>query len=128
MLSGTLVEVGTLTVFTQRGGIPVVQGSFVVQESPSSLSLTRTTFSGTVQEIGSPAPADQVVPFTLSMPNGMTLNMTSSVTDKGFLVITVLDSGGTIDLSHVVLMGLMIMKNEQNTDIEKLKGVLLNQR
>jgi hypothetical protein len=121
--SGTLVEVGTLTVFTQRDGIPVVQGSFVVQESPSSLSLTRTTFSGAVQEIGKPA--EQVVPFTLSTPNGERLNLMLSVTNKGFLVITVPDSGVTIDLSQVVLMGLMITKNEQNTDIGNLKGVLL---
>jgi hypothetical protein len=124
--SGTLVEVGILPIFTRRGGVPVGQGSFVIQESPSSLSLTRTTFSGTIQEIGSHA--GQVVPFTLSMPNGMTLNLTASVTENGFLVINVPDSGGTIDVSQAVLMALMIMKNEQNLDIGTLKGVLLNQR
>jgi hypothetical protein len=123
--SDALVEVGTLPVFTQRGGALVGQESFVVQESLSSLSLTRTTFSGTVQEIG--LPDEQVIPFTLSMPNGMTLNLTASVTEKGFLVINVPDSVGTIDVSQAVLMGLMIMKNEQNIDIGALKGVLLSQ-
>ncbi|MBU1055513.1 MAG: hypothetical protein KKC46_17070, partial [Proteobacteria bacterium] len=124
-LPGTLVEVGTLPVFTQRGNVIVGQESFVVQESPASLSLTRTTFSGAVPEIGSLA--EQVVPFTLSTPNGVTLNLMASVTDKGFLVIYVPDSSGTIAVSEAVLMGMMIIKNEQNIDIGTLKGVLLKQ-
>ena len=122
---GTMLDVCTLTVCTQSGDTPVVHGQFVVQESPSSLSLTKTISSDTVQVIGTPA--GQVIPFSLSIPNGMTQDLTLSLTDKGFLVITVPYSSGTIDLSQAVLMGMMIMKNEQNIDIGALKGVLLNQ-
>ena len=125
----TLIEVGTLTVFNQTGGgAPVVQGDFVVQEGLSSLSLTRTTPSETIQLAGIGSPADHAALFTLTMPNGMTLHLTAAVTDEGVLVITAPDSTGTIDLSQVVMMGMMIMKNEQNLDIGILKAVLLQQR
>ncbi len=124
--SETQVETGILHVFSREGGETTQQGSFIVKESQTSLSLTETTPSGSLNDIGTIT--GEEIPFTISSTEGTHLNLTVSLTDKGVLIITIPETTGSIDISQTVLAGMMMIKNEQNIELSNLKGLLINRQ
>ncbi len=124
--AGFMAEVCTLPVFSQSGsGAPAVRGSFMVRENPSALSLAPA--AGAVETVRIGADATAPMPFTLSTPSGLALQMTATVTTQGVLVIDMPATGAPIAPGQAVLMGMMVAKKELNVDVGSLKGVLLRQ-
>ena len=129
--SGSLVEVGTLPIFNQSGqSTPVAQGSIIVRESASALSVTRGDAAAGVIEPREFGNTDaKAVPFTLATEGGTTVQLAASVSGDGILVIDLPDSSLAVDPSQAVLMGLMIIRKEKAVaGVDALKGVLLRKK
>jgi hypothetical protein len=124
--SGPMVEVGALPVFTQSGGAPpALQGNFVVHQSGSAVSLTPASPTGP-----SAAPpttnltGEKSAIFTLTLENGMTLQMTASVTQNGVLVVSAPDAAGSIDVQQAILMGAQVAKQSLQVELSSLSSAL----
>jgi fibronectin-binding autotransporter adhesin len=120
-------EVGTLSVFTQNGNAAAsLQGNFVVREGSNSLSLTQTTAAGiaAVLGLGNAASAPSA-PFTLTQENGVTLQLSATVTREGTLVITAPDAAVSLDVRQVVLMATQVARQVLQTDVRNLSSALV---
>jgi len=122
-----MTDVGNLPVFTQVGGsAPALQGNFIVQQSSSAISMTPASSSGQNTAVPSVSNMSQVrsAPFTLTMENGMTLQMTASVTADGVLVVTAPDAAGSIDVRQAILMGAQVVRQELQVELGTLTSAV----
>ena len=94
-----------------------------MSESNNSLCLTRT---GEAVAMAPPTVNDGAAsaPFTLSLENGMTLQMRVEVTAEGVLVVTVPASAGSVDLSQAILMGTQVARQELQLDLKRVTSAL----
>jgi len=124
--AGPMTDVGSLPVFTSSGNsAPSLQGTFMLQQSGSAVSLTPAAPSGTAPSApASGLAGDRSTPFTLTMDNGMTLQMTASVTTDGVLVISAPDTAGNIDVRQAILMGAQVAKQALNVELSTLSSAL----
>jgi hypothetical protein len=124
--SGDMHEAGPLTVFIQNSsGTVSSQENFILHYSHSAISLT-----GTGAAIQTQPPVDGLVvkssaPFTITGADGISIDFTASVSDKGVLIITGNGSGGSIDMKQVILMGMETARKEMNADPGTITSVLL---
>ena len=128
--TGPMADVGAIPVFNQTGqGAPVARGSFRIRESASAVSVTPgDAVSGASAPAGPGIPEGSALSFTLATPEGMTIELSASVTGDGILVIDLPDAAAGVDPAQAVLMGIAIVKKEKNIGAGALKGVLLRQR
>ena len=129
--AGPMVEVGALPVFSQTGGAPpALQGSFMVHQSRGAVSLTPTV--STSQTITAPAAPDSAsgksAPFSLSLENGMTIQMTATVTTGGTLVVSAPDTAGQVDVKQAILMGAQVAKQALQVELSSLSSALFIKR
>ncbi len=122
--SGPMTEVGTLPVFTRTGNTPpVLQGNFLVRESGTALSLTPAG-SAAAAPPATDIAAGRSAPFTLTLENGMTLQMTVTVTPDGVLVVSAPDAAGAIDIRQAILMGAMVARKALQVEPGSLSAAL----
>jgi len=129
--SGPVTEVGSLAVFSQNAGSPpTLQGNFVVHQSSVAISLTPATTAS--RTLDSPAAPDSAIgksaPFTLSLENGITLQMTASVTPAGVLVVSAPEGAGQVDVKQAVLMGAQVARQALQVELSSLSSALFVRR
>ncbi|OQB39452.1 MAG: The GLUG motif protein [Candidatus Hydrogenedentes bacterium ADurb.Bin179] len=123
--SGAMTEVGTLPIFSQIGGAtPAFQGNFVVNQSGSAVSLTPST-TGTATAIPpTTLTGEKSAPFTLTMQNGLSLQMIATVTPDGTLVVSAPDSAGEVNVQQAILMGAQVAKQSLQVELGSLSSAL----
>jgi hypothetical protein len=123
--TGPMTEVGALPVFTQSGGAPpTLQGNFMLQQSGSAVSLTPTAPTGASVAPPTDITGEKSAPFTLTLENGTTLQMTATVTPDGVLVVSAPDAAGSIDVRQAILMGAQVVKQALNVELGSLSSAL----
>ena len=124
--AGPMNEVGALPVFTQSGGAPpALQGNFVVHQNGAAVSLTPTTTTGqTSAAPGTDISTGKSAPFTLSLENGITLQMTATVTPDGVLVVSAPDTAGHVDVQQAILMGAQVARQALQVELSSLSSAL----
>jgi len=125
--AGPMTDVGSLPVFTRSGNAaPSLQGTFMLQQSGSAVSLTQTAPSGTAPSApaASGVTGDRSAPFTLTLDNGMALQMTASVTADGVLVVSAPDAAGNINVQQAILMGAQVARQALNVELGSLSSAL----
>ena len=122
--SGPMTEVGALPIFTQNGGAPpALQGNFLVRESGSALSLTPAGAAGVTVPLPAAGAGEKSAPFTLTQENGLTLQMTASVTADGVLVVSAPDTAG-VDVQQAILIGAQVARQALRVELSSLNAAL----
>jgi filamentous hemagglutinin family protein len=122
--SDTPVEVCTLQVFTDLNNDMVLKGSYMLKEGQNSLSLSETTYSG--PDIGVGTVIGNAISFSISLPGGNVMDIKVAYTDNGFLKISIPELTEQMDVTDVILTGMMIIKNQGDMELKKFKGVILS--
>ncbi len=129
--SDPMAAIGTLPLFVQEAGAsPALRGNFTVRESTSAISLTEaaTTNAGIAEPPAADLTGLSPIPFTLTLENGMALQLTVMVTRDGVLMVSAPASTGSIDIRQAILMGAQIAKQELKTALRNLKAAVLVRR
>jgi len=120
-----LKDVGAINLYLQSsGGKPLLQGSFLVKEAESALSVEPSIKSNTdtKPETGS---SSEGITFNLSMPDGKNISLLAEMTADNHLVITVPPGTGELNNNNVMLMGMVIAKQQMKADLKKLNGIVI---
>ncbi|HOI74492.1 MAG TPA: filamentous hemagglutinin N-terminal domain-containing protein [Syntrophales bacterium] len=122
----SMAETATLPVFVQDGrAAPAFAGAFQVRENNAALSLTRTASApdGTAPGVAD-VPPGMSVSFSLTSANGLTSQLTATVTPDGVLLVRNGDSSLPADTMEAVLTGLQVARQEMLTKPGDLKSVV----
>jgi len=125
----TMNEVGALSVFSREknGGI-VPQGSYIVKEGASTISLTEapSSLSYSLDETG--IYNAKMISFTMTLANGSKISLETAITNIGMLIIFAPDTVESLEMDQAVLMAMQAVHKEMNIDFKKIKTVLINKQ